>query len=157
VVEWRQKAKPVGRAHVIGVALVAVLLFAGYQVQKHREGPPSPRRHADIVVFSPTSPETRLATLQLGLRPDHANSTVKRFSGLLDIFIADCPANTRRGLADLTIRSVTALRRDGIQATPTEVLGGVLGFVDMGATAECSAFFERYVTRRRRDGARAVS
>ncbi len=141
-----------GRAHVIGVALAAVLLFVGYQVQKHREGPPPPRPHADTVRFSATSPETRLATLQLGVRPDHANSTVKRFSGLLDIFIADCPANTRRGLADLTVRSVETLRSDGIPATPTEVLGGVLGFVDIGATAYCSRFFTRYVARRRHAG-----
>ncbi len=147
-----QSAKPVGRPHVIGVALIAVLLFVGYQVQKHREGPPPPRAHADTVVFSATSPETLLATLQLGVRPDHANSTVKRFSGLLDIFIADCPANTRRGLADLTVRSVRTLRRDGIPATPTEVLGGVLGFADIGATADCSRFFTRYIVQRRQVG-----
>jgi len=153
VVEWGRKAKPVGRAHVIGAALIALLLFAGYQVQKHREGPPRVRPHADLVVFSPTSPETRLATLQLGLRPDHADSTVKRFSGMLDILIADCPADTRRGVAELAVRAVTALRRDGIPATPTEVLGGVLGSVDIGSTDTCSRFFGRYVAQRRRAGA----
>lgn len=150
--EWRQNVKPVGRAHVIGVILVAVLLFAGYQVQKHREGTPPQRRDADVVVFSPTSPETRLAALQLGLRPDHANSTVKRFSALLDILGADCPADTRRRLADLTVRSVTALRHGGIAATPTEVLGGVLGTVHIGATADCSGFFSRYAAERRKAG-----
>ncbi len=150
--EWRHQAKRVGRGNAIGVALVAILLFAGYQVQKHREGPQPARRNADVVVFSSTSPETRLATLQLGVRADHANSTVKRFSVLLDILAADCPADTRRGIADFTVRSVRTLRHDGIPATPTEVLGGVLGTPDTGATAECSRFFTRYVAERRAKG-----
>lgn len=149
VVESGRKAKPIGRAQVIGVALIAVGLFAGYHVVKHRQGTPPPRRNADVVVFSPTSPETRLATLQLGPRPDHANSTVKRFSALLDILGADCPSDTRRDLADLTIRSVTALRRGGIPATPTEVLGGVLGSPGIGGSDVCARFFSGYVAVRR--------
>jgi len=153
VVAWGQRAKPVGRAHAIGLVAVAVLLYGGYLVQKHREGPVAPRPHADVVVFSPTSPETRLATLQLGQRPDHADPTVKRFSGLLDILVADCPSNTRSGLAGLTVRSVSALRHEGIAATPTQVLGGVFAAQDIGATDECSRFFSRYVARRRAGGA----
>ena len=152
MVESGQTAKPVGRAQLIAVALVAVVLFAGYQVQKHREGPRPTRRNAGVVVFSASSPETRLATLQLSGRPDHVDSTVKRFAGLLDILGGDCPADTRAGLADLTVRSVRSLRRQGIAATPTEVLGGVLGFVDIGATAHCTRFFARYVARRQSQG-----
>src|SRR5262249_58954561 len=106
VVGRSHRTHPVGRRHAVAVALVAVLLFAGYQVQKHREGPRPARRNADVVVFSASSPETRLTTLQLSERPDHVDSTIKRFSGLLDILGGDCPADTRAGLAALTVRGV---------------------------------------------------
>jgi hypothetical protein len=143
--------KPVGRGQLIAVALIAVGLFVGYQVQKHREGTPTPRRSAEVV-FSATSPETRLAALQLAERPDHANSTVKRFAALLDILAADCPADSRHGLADLTVRTVMELRHGGIPATPTEVMGGVVGAPDIGGTERCAGFFRRYVALRRQEG-----
>ncbi len=142
--------KPVGRAQLVAVGFVAILLFAGYAVQKHREGPSS--AHAQTVPFLPTSPEARLTAIQLGERPDHVNSTLKRFASLLDILAADCPANTRRGLADLTVDSIRKLRGGGIRATPTEVLGGVVGATDIGATTGCTGFFRRYVAMRRREG-----
>ena len=77
---------------------------------------------------------------------------MKRFSGLLDVLIADCPADTRRRLADLTVRGVGSLRQSGIPATPTEVLGGVLGAVDIGSTDACAPFFRRYIALRRKEG-----
>ena len=95
-------------------------------------------------------PEGRLAAIQLGHRPDHVNSTVKRFAALLDILAADCPADSRSDLAALTVRSLRELERVGISGTPTQVLGGVIGSSDIGALSSCSGFFERYVATRRR-------
>ncbi len=139
--------KPVGRVELVTVALVALLLFAGFEVQKHLEGPSSAQ--AQTVTFSPASPEMLLTSIQPAQRPDHVDSTLKRFASLLDILAADCPANTRRGLADLTVASIRKLRHAGIEATPTEVLGGVVGATGIGATAQCSGFFRRYATERR--------
>jgi hypothetical protein len=100
-------------------------------------------------VITPASPEFQLMKIQLGHRPSHANPTLKRFASILDILEADCPSNTRRDLGELTLESLRQLRAAGIAATPNEILGGVLGTVDMGSRPECSGFFERYVARRR--------
>ena len=88
-------------------------------------------------------------TIQLRHRPGQANPTLKRFASILDILEADCPANSRRELGDLTLRSLRELQAGRIAATPNEILGAVLGSTDMGSRSECSGFFERYVERRR--------
>ena len=88
-------------------------------------------------------------TIQLSHRPGLANPTLKRFASTLDNLEADCPSNTRRDLGDLTVKSLRELRSAGIDATPNEILGGVLGALDMGSRAECSGFFARYVERRK--------
>jgi hypothetical protein len=150
VVQSRQKAKPVGRVHLVGVCLVVILLVAGFEVQKHREG--TPAADATTASISVKSPEARLAALQPVQRPDRLSSTVKRLASMLDILEADCPANTRRDLADLTVRSRRELERSGISATPTQILGGVLGSTDIGSLSDCSRFFARYVTRARHEG-----
>lgn len=150
MVESGENAKPVGLAHLVGACVVAILLLVGFEVQKHREGHPAP--DAESAAISMESPEAHLAAIQLGRRPDHVNSTVKRFASMLDILEADCPANTRRNLADFTVTSLRDLHDSGISATPTQILGGVLGSSDIGALADCSRFFARYVTRRRDDG-----
>ena len=75
-----------------------------FEIQKQREGTPVPR--AEGAAISLTGPEARLTAIQLGERPNHVNSTMKRFAALFDILGADCPATTRRELADLTVRSI---------------------------------------------------
>ena len=142
---WR-KATRADRVRLAGAAAIALLLIVGLEVQKHREGS-SPNRHT--LAISVKSPEFQLMTIQLGHQPGLANPKLLRFATILDILEADCPANTRRQLGDLTIKSLRELRSAGIAATPNEVLGGVLGTPDMGSRAECSGFFERYVARRR--------
>jgi hypothetical protein len=74
---------------------------------------------------------------------------VKRLDSLLDLLAADCPADTRRGLADLTVTSIRELGQTGIRATPTQVLGGVAGLEDVGRVPRCAGYFERYVSDRR--------
>ena len=131
--------------------MVAILLVVGFEVQKHREGRPA--LDAASAAIAPRSPEADLAAIQLGRRPRRFNSTLKRIAALLDILEADCPANTRRDLADLTVDTLRDLRHARISgATPTQILGGVLGSETMGAASECSGFFKRYVTRRRDEG-----
>ena len=90
--------------------------------------------------------------IQLGHRPSPANPTLKRFSSFLNILEADCPANSRRDLGDLTIKALRELRAAGIAATPNVILGAVMGMPDMGSRQECTVFFERYVARRRAGG-----
>ena len=153
VLELWQKATPADRARLIVACVLAILLFVGIEVQSHREGRSTPA--AGTAPISRHSPEASLAALQPVDRLKNTNSTVKRFASVLDILEADCPADTRRNLADLTVKSLRELRDRGIAATPNEILGGVLGTTDMGALSDCSPFFDRYVTRRLSDG-RAV-
>ena len=127
------------------MCLFASLLVAGYEIQRHREEPPTPDPRSFPI--SPGSPEARLASIQLGRRIRWKNSTTRRFEFLLDLLAADCPANSERQLADLTIRSIRELHARGVPASPTEVLGGVTGFSDIGALPDCGPFFERYVRR----------
>jgi hypothetical protein len=135
---------------LVGACAIALLLVAGLEIQKHREGPPAPDPHH--LAIAPSSPEFRLMEIQLGHRPSHANPTLKRFASILDILEADCPSDTRRDLGDLTVKTLNELRKAGISTTPNRVLGAVLGMPDMGSRDECSAFFERYVARRRAGG-----
>ena len=88
-------------------------------------------------------------TIQLSHRPGLANPTLKRFASILDILEADCPSDTRRDLGDLTLKTLREFHAAGIDATPNEVLGAVMGSPDMGSKSECALFFERYVARRR--------
>ena len=126
----------------------AVLLTVGYEVQRHREETPALKPPVSL-----TSPEAQLATIQLGHRPRWRSSTVKRMGELLDLLAADCPEDSRRDLERLTTRSLRRLRLDHIAATPTEVLGGVVGLEDVGAQPRCAPYFERYVTSRQNKGA----
>ena len=146
---WR-RATRADRARLIGACVIVLVLVVGLEVQKHREH--SPARDARNPAISPHSPEFQLAAIQLGHRPGQANPTLRRFGSILDILAADCPANTRRGLGDLTTKSLRELRAGGIAATPNQVLGAVLGATAMGSRSECSGFFERYVARRRNGG-----
>jgi hypothetical protein len=143
---WR-KATRADRLRLVGAAAIALLLVVGLEVQKHREGPRLPDAHSLAI---PTGgPEFQLMKIELGHRPSHANPRLKHFASILDILEADCPANTRSDLGNLTIKSLRELHGAGIAATPNEILGGVLGTPDMGSLSECSGFFERYVERRR--------
>jgi hypothetical protein len=146
---WR-RATRADKARLIGACAVALLLVVGLEIQKHRER--SPARDTHNPAISTQSPEFRLAAIQLGHRPGQANPTLRRFASILDILEADCPANTRKGLGDLTTKSLRELRRAGIAATPNQILGAVLGSTDMGSRSGCSGFFERYVERRRNGG-----
>ena len=146
---WRSATRG-DRARVVGACAIALLLVVGLVVQKHREGPRAPDPHS--LAISVHSPEFQLAAIQLGYRPGRENRTLRRFASILDILEADCPSNTRRGLADPTTMSLRELRAGGISATVNEILGGVLGTTDMGALSECSRFFARYVALRRNGG-----
>lgn len=151
MVERGQKAKPGEWASLVGACAVAILLIVGFEVQKHREGRQGPG--AASAEIARRSPEADLAAIQLGHRPRRSNSTLKRLASLLDILEADCPANTRRDLADLTVNSLRDLEHSGISAaSPTQILGGVLGSEYMGAASDCSRFFKHYVTLRRHEG-----
>lgn len=128
----------------VGLALT-VLLFGGYEIRAH---------HGDVGHLPPaislSSPEARLAAIQLGHRPGPRNGFLGQFSGMLDILVTDCPADTRLQLATMVTRSMSELRRLGIASTPNQVLGGVVGAPGLGATSECSGLYERYVAKRRR-------
>jgi hypothetical protein len=145
--------KPVGRRSIVAVCLFAVLLVVGSEVQRHREEPPTPDPRSFPI--SSRSPEARLASIQLGYRIRWKDSTTRRFEFLLDLLAADCPADSERQLADLTIRSIRELHADGTPASPTEVLGGVVGLDDIGALPDCRPFFERYVRRHRTETSHA--
>jgi hypothetical protein len=136
---------------VAGVVL-AVVLAAAAVIQTHRGGDAS--RTPAILMHSP---DVRLAAIQLGHQPGPRNGFLGQFSGVLDILQTDCPANTRQGLADMVTRSMRQLRHSGIPSTPNQVLGGVVGAVDLGAHRECSGIFDRYVAKRRRKAAQAAS
>ena len=138
------------RVRLVGACAIALLLVVGLEVQKHRQGPRAPDARSPVI--SSSSPEFRLAAIQLGHRPGQANPRLRRFASIFDILEADCPANTRRGLGDLATKSLRELRAAGIAATPNQILGGVLGSIDMGSRSECSGFFERYVERRHNGG-----
>ena len=142
---WR-RATRADRLRLVGAAAIVLLLVVGLEVQKHRERPSHTDAHA--MVTAAGSPEFRLMTIQLRHRPGQANSTLRKFGSTLDILEADCPADTRRELGDLTRKSLRELMNAGIDATPNEILGGVLGMPDMGSRVECSGFFDRYVVRR---------
>lgn len=146
---WR-RATRADRVRLVGTCVFALVLIAGLEIQKHREGPRTPDPHK--LMISTHSPEFQLLEIQLGHRPSRANPKLERFASILDILEADCPSNTRRELGDLTIRSLRELRSAGIAATPNEILGGVLGTPNMGSRSECSGFFEGYVERRRNGG-----
>lgn len=146
---WRQATRA-DRARVVGACAVALLLVVGLEVQKHRHGPRAPDARSPAI--SSSSPEFRLAAIQLGHPPGQANPRLRRFALIFDILEADCPANTRQRLGDLAGKSLRELRSAGIAATPNQILGAVLGLPDMGSRSECSGFFARYVERRRNGG-----
>jgi hypothetical protein len=142
------RPKPVGRATLVAACLFVVALVAGMKVQQHREARPAP----DPASFPipARSPEAQLAAIQLGRPQLWRGSTVKRLQSLLDLLAADCPRDTRQGLADLAVRSLRQLRARGVAATPTQVLGGVAGLEDLGRGDRCAPSFARYVTLRAR-------
>ena len=151
VVEEPQTPKPVGRVSIAGVCLFVVALVVGMEVQQHREKAREP--DARIVSISPKQPEALLAAIQLGHPSRAPHSTVKRLAWLLDLLEADCPGNTRRGLAQLTADTVRELRAGGVPATPTQVLGGVARSQDIGRLSVCEPYFERYAATRRESSA----
>jgi hypothetical protein len=150
VVEPRHTPKPAGRASLVGACAFAILLTAGYEVEKHRDARPAD--DLSTAVVSIRTPEAQLAAIQLNHGTFPRKRTVKRIAELLDLLEADCPADTRSDLEQLTIRSLGELRLSGIAATPTQILGGVVGLDDIGALPHCSPFFERYVRISRREG-----
>ena len=140
-----QKLKPVGRTSVVGACLFVLVLIAGMEIQQHREE----ARNPQLAPVSSQIPEARLAAIQLDRAVTRNNSTVKRLAWLLDLLGADCPDDTRRDLADLTVSSLRELRSSGIAATPTQVLGGVAGLDDIGRLPHCKPYFQRYIATRR--------
>lgn len=148
--ERLQTPKPVSRVTVAGVCVCVAALVAGMEVQKQREERPAPDPTSFPVPAA--SPEARLAAIQLGRPQLWRGSTVKRLESLLDLLAADCPADTRRSLAGLTTRSLRELAGKGISATPTQVLGGVVGLEDVGRLPGCASYFARYVAERESAG-----
>ena len=140
---WRE-ATVTDRLRLVAACVLALALVAGFEVQTHRGGHASARASVSL-----RSPEVSLVTIQLGYRPGPHNGILRHFALVLDILGADCPADTRQGLVDLTTRSLRQLRHAGVPATPNQILGGVLGATDMGSRSECAGFFERYVALRR--------
>lgn len=146
---WWRGATRADRTAVVAACAFVLLLVAGFEVQKHRHGGPARPASANVPLLEP---DLELATIQLGFRPDHVDPTIRRLASVLDILEADCPSDTRAGLARMTVRSIRELRRSGIAATPTQVLGVVVGAPDIGATDRCTRYFARYVAERRRAG-----
>ena len=142
---WRSGTRGDRAQLAAGVALV-VALVAGYEIQTHR---PAPGRAPLPPGVSLSNPEVRLAAIQVGHRPGKRNGFLAQFSGMLDILVTDCPADTRVGLVNMTLRGMSELRGSGIASTPNQVLGGVVGAVDLGSTRGCAGIFEQYVAKRR--------
>ena len=96
----------------------------------------------------PYSPESDLAAIELGHRPDSSDSTLLLISSLLNTIESDCPSNTRRQLADFTANSKQLLGDAGIDATPTEILVDVAKSTDLRAFSNCISVFTLYVSLR---------
>jgi hypothetical protein len=129
------------RVRIGAACFVAALLTVGYEVQKARE----PERQAPALPT--TGPAARLTAIQLGYRPGPRSTMLRRIDSLLELLEAQCPANTRRQLETLTLRSIRQLRAVGVAAAPNGVLGGVVGAQTIGSTQDCAMFFRRYVTK----------
>lgn len=95
------------------------------------------------------TPEEDLAAIELGYRPSSDNSTLQQIAGILDNIEADCPANTRRQLADFTANTIQVLDDAGISATPTQVLVDVQQSSSLGAFRDCLDVFALYAQLRK--------
>ncbi len=139
--EWWGRLPHGNRMRVVAAALAAVALTAAYGVQEHR----TPGR--PIQALPTTGPAAELTALQLGHHPGPQNAMLRRIDSLLELLEADCPADTRRRLERLTLRSIRELRAAGLAAAPNGVLGGVVGSQTIGSTQDCAVFFRRFVAK----------
>jgi hypothetical protein len=147
VVDWWRETARADKLRLLAAAAVALLLFGGYQLQKHREEkPPLVGRHAPLPTAGPAAD---LTAVQLGYRPGPQSTLLRRIDSLLELLEADCPGDTRRELAALTLDARRKLLRAGIDVSPNAVLGGVVGSTNIGATYTCARFFAGYVARTR--------
>jgi len=144
VVDWWRKTTRGDRILLAGACAFVVALTVGYVVQKHRETAPVKTRDRPLATRGPAAD---LTAVQLGYRPGPQNTMLRRIDSLLELLEADCPANTRRGLAHLTMETIHTLARSGIAVLPNAVLGGVVGSTHIGATADCRVFFRRYAEK----------
>ena len=143
---WRQTTRG-DRLRLGAACAVVVVLTVGYVVQEHREPPRVTNRDRPLAT---TGPAADLTALQLGHRPGPTNAMLRRIDSLLELLEADCPANTRAELADLTRETIRTLARSGIGVRPNGVLGGVVGSSHMGATPGCRPFFLASADRERK-------
>jgi len=139
-----REPRPVGRWSLIGACAAVVLLVVGMELR----GDHDTHRPAASPEQPPRGAEARLAAMQPVLAVGGRAVATERVSSLLDILAAECADDARDALAAMTIRSVRELRAAGIETTPTDVLGGVLGGED-GGTLRCRALFDHYVELQR--------
>ena len=133
-----------GRTTVVATCIFVLALVVAMEVQRHREGP----QNADAVAVLPQSPEAQLAASEPRDSAPLREAAVRRLTSFLDVLAADCPADTRRDLAGLALAARKELGENGIAATPSQVLGGVVGVEDIGRLPHCASYFERYVATR---------
>jgi hypothetical protein len=98
------------------------------------------------------APEEDLAAIELGYRPDADNSTLRRLTYLLDRMEEECPANTRRQLADYTANTILQLKDVGVTAEPIEVLSDVRESSTLQAVDNCLDLFALYTILRKEQG-----
>lgn len=146
---WWSRTARAERARLLAAAAVALALTGAYEVQRHRDG-----GQAVAAGLPTTGVAADLTAIQLGHRPGPRNAMLRRIDSLLELLEGDCPGDSRRQLGALTRQTIHTLGRDGISVAPNGVLGGVVGSTAIGSTADCGAFFTRYVERMRRDQSR---
>jgi len=139
-----REPRPVGRWSLIGACAVVVVLVVGMELR----GDHDTRRPSAPAEQPPGGAEKRLAAMQPVLAVGGRAAATERVSSLLDVLAAECADDSRDELAAMAIRTVRKLRAAGIDTSPTEVLGGVLGRED-GGSLRCRVFFDRYVALRR--------
>lgn len=98
------------------------------------------------------SPEEDLAAIELGHRPDADELELKRIAYLLDQMEIECPANTRRQLADFTANVILQLEDAGVEAGPIEILSDVRESSSLREFDDCLDLFALYTILRKEQG-----
>ena len=144
----------VGEGAWVALAIVVVVIVVGSLQDTDDDGRSSPYPSASggSSTVEAYAPEDDLATIQLGHRPDADDSTLLRITYLLDRMQEECPANTRRQLADFTANVMRQLEAVGVAATPKEILTDVRESSSLQEFDDCLDLFALYTILRKEQG-----